>query len=222
MNVECDAAAKRHLEEGLRPTTAPSLESGMKAGLVLDNHIVSTKMSEQVTLARHRPRMLQYVQTKFNWTEEQATSEVNWRVLGRAKKSLKLPDSIRYSKLLFDWLNVGSQKQKFREEPHCPCCNAEMEDFMHLYSCNHPDIQEAVDTALIEITSTLVKEGLKSQVYTAFTNMLYTSTNRQPPSNLEITCPSILHVMEDQISLGPRPGSYLAWFPFCKMAWSTP
>lgn len=61
LNVECDAAAKSHLEEGLRPTKPTSLESGMKAGLVLDNHVVTTKMSEQVTLALHRPRMLSYI-----------------------------------------------------------------------------------------------------------------------------------------------------------------
>ena len=174
----------------------------MKAGLVLDNHIVTTKMSEQITLARHRPRMIAYVQKKFDWTEEQAISSVNWRVIGRAKKSLKLPDSIRYSKLLFDWLNVGAQKQKFGDDPHCPCCNADMENQLHLYSCSHPEMKDAVETALIEITSSLVKEGLKSQIYTAFTNMLYISTGRQPPSNLEITCPSILQAMEDQNSLG--------------------
>ena len=167
-----------------------------------------------------------YVRKKYDWTDEQANQHNNWRVLGRAKQSLKLNDSIWTSKLLFDWLNVGSQKQKFGESSKCPCCDADVEDQMHLYTCNHPEMKEAVDTSLIEITSTLVKEGLTSPVYTAFVSMLYQSTGRIPPSNVPLTSPLIHQVMDEQEKLGKasilRGFHSVKWLKLLRETWVPP
>jgi hypothetical protein len=59
--------------------------------------------------------MLAYADDKSGWTDNQAIATVNWRAIGRAKKSLKLSPSVRAKKMMYDWLNVGSQKKKWAE-----------------------------------------------------------------------------------------------------------
>jgi hypothetical protein len=53
---------------------------------------------------------------------------VNWRAIGRAKKRLKLSPSVRTTKMMYEWLNVGSQKKKMGGDGICPCCGIEEED----------------------------------------------------------------------------------------------
>ena len=71
LNIECDSAAKVHIQDGLHPTKPPKLTKGMKAALVLDNHIITTNMDDQVKESIHRLRLFAYAADKMGWTDEQ-------------------------------------------------------------------------------------------------------------------------------------------------------
>jgi hypothetical protein len=65
--------------------------------------------------------MLNYIADNFEWTDAQ-TRCVNYPAIGTAKKRLSDARSIRTSKFMHGWLNIGTQKEKFGEDPTCLCC----------------------------------------------------------------------------------------------------
>ena len=115
LNVNCDKAAKLHLREGTKPNQPPKPIAGSKAMLYLGGYMVTTDINQQIWMAGQSRKMLAYAADKFGWTDNQAIATVNWRAIGRAKRSLKLSPSVRATKMMYDWLNVGSQKKKWVE-----------------------------------------------------------------------------------------------------------
>ena len=202
MNVLCDSEAKESMEEGLRPPYKVKLSDGVKAELVLGNHIVTNNLSEQIHLALHRPRLHAYAIKKYGWTEEQVRDIVNWKCLGLFKRTLKIHESVRHSKMIWGWLNVGDQKMKFGGDGRCPCCGDAIESQLHLYSCTHPDMSDAFYAGVAEITSNLVKEGITSQVYTSFVTALCEASGRIPQDDFEVTDARCHTTVQCQETLG--------------------
>ena len=116
--------------------------------------MVTTQMNEQIQYAAQAPEMIKYICKVHEWTEDQFKS-INMRGVGRAKKRLTLYQSIRTSKMMFDWLNVGKQKQKMHQDGTCPCCGETTEDWEHLYHCSNEKMQ-----------TTLTSEGGKAEEQT--------------------------------------------------------
>ena len=55
----------------------------------------------------------------------------------------------------------------------CPCYyGEELEDQIHLYHCNDMEMQKAFREAIATAKSTLVKDGVPSDVYIAFIAMM--------------------------------------------------
>ena len=124
LNIQCDLAAKECLKNCMKPTKrAPPLE-GAKATLYLGTNIVTAEMSEQIHYAAEAPAMMTHIQYHLRRTNE-TVQEINWRIIGRAKKRLKLHESIRIMKMMYGWLNIGTQKQKMGQIDVCPCCGKE-------------------------------------------------------------------------------------------------
>ena len=96
--------------------------------------MVTTEMKEQIQYAAQLPQMKKYIKKMFRCTEE-AFEEINWGALGRAKKRLKLHQSIRTSKMIYGWLNIGVQKKYMGQDSTCPCCGNATETQIHLYRC---------------------------------------------------------------------------------------
>jgi hypothetical protein len=75
--------------------------------------------------------MAEYIKDKFEWTGIQYES-VNWQVNGAGMKRLPLHQAIRISKMYWNLLNLGCQKQKLGSDLMCPCCGRREEDFLHM------------------------------------------------------------------------------------------
>jgi hypothetical protein len=65
-------------------------------------------------------------------------------------------------------------------------CGTEEEDQLHLYRCTDKRMQECMATNIASLNSKLVKEGIITPVYTAFTNSICMAANRPPLSNYKI------------------------------------
>ena len=176
LNIDCDHAAKQYMKEGTKPPGPPKPIKGMKATLYLGDNIVTTKMNEQIQLASQTTKMMAYVADKFDWTDDQTRTTVNWRAIGQAKRRLDLYRSIRTSKMMYGWLNTGRQKKKLGGDHLCPCCGSEEEDQHHLYLCKNAEMQATLKASISTLTTKLVKEGLTTPVYTAFINAINKST----------------------------------------------
>jgi hypothetical protein len=226
LNIDCDAAAKMHLKEGIKPNFTPTPIAGSKASLCLGGHIVTTDMDNQIRMAGQSKRMLEYAADKFGWTDNQAQATVNWRAIGRAKRRLKLSQSIRTSKMMYDWLNVGSQKAKMGGDGTCPCCGSAEEDQLHLYRCSNDKMQATLHDSLTTTQSKLVREGIISPIYTAFINGICEVAQKQPISNYEIEDEDVQRCIESQEMLGPesilRGFHHIDWLQLLRDKWVKP
>ena len=102
--------------------------------------------------------------------------------MGQAKERLKLNKSIRISKFMHEWLNVGKQKHKINPliyDGKCPCCGQE-EDQNHMFQCTNQVMRETAETGLKAIEAKLYKENVPIPVRLGFVDELRkaTQTNR--------------------------------------------
>jgi hypothetical protein len=202
LNIACDAAAKKCMRDSAHPTTRPKPLEGAQATFYFGNTMVTTDMKAQIQFASQAPRMRAYICERLEWTDSQY-STVNWSTLGRAKKRLKLHESIRITKMLYENLNVGKQKQMMGQDGTCPCCGLEIEDQMHLYQCSNEEMTNAFNDAIKTIKSTLVKDGIPSDVYNAYIHALRSAARRDHPNSTYIGPQSteIFEMLEQQCEL---------------------
>ena len=202
LNIACDLAAKDCLQNSIKPSKrAPPLE-GSGATLYLGHNMVTTAMKEQIHYAVHAPAMKKHVQDHLKRTSE-TVEEINWRVIGRAKKRLKLHESIRMTKMMYGWLNIGTQKQKMGQIETCPCCGLETETQHHLYLCTNENMRNTLEESIKKAKSKLVKDGIPSLVYNEFTEQICLATRTTNPDASYIPQPGrIQEVASMQARLG--------------------
>lgn len=135
LKVDCNKGAKHQMNTRSAPTSRPVPVPlpDPKATLYIGNNMVTTDFNEQIQYAAQAPKMFDYIANKFGWTDPQV-STVNWKGFGRTKDRLDHFRSIRTSKWVFEWLNVGSQKEKMGQDGTCPCCGIGIEDYFLLAS----------------------------------------------------------------------------------------
>jgi hypothetical protein len=106
--------------------------------------------------------------------------------------------------MLYENLNVGKQKQMMGQDGTCPCCGLEMEDQMHLYQCSNKEMTNAFNDAIKIIKSTLVKDGISSDVYNAYIHALCSAARRNHPDSTYTSPKSneIYEILEQQSTLG--------------------
>jgi ribonuclease HI len=188
LNVDCDKAAKEFLQNNTKPPCTIKPLQGMHATLYLGGQPVTTEINKQIQFAAQSKLMLEYIADKFQWTDAQAATTVNWRALGLAKRRMRIYRSVRTTKMLYSWLNVGTQKGKMGEDSTCPCCGIETEDQLHMYQCQDERVTQNLDAAIASFQSKLVKDGLTTPTYTAIVNMVCQAAHRPPLSTYNIEC----------------------------------
>ena len=146
--------------------------------LYFGNNMVTTEMNEQIAYAAHAENQFEYIRKIFEWTDAQTTT-INWKAIGLAKKRLKLHESIRISKMMHEWLNVGKQKGRMGQHDQCPCCGLETEDQTHLYHCTHTDMMNAKELALDDIAKRLTDANVPKMVIICFLDLLRRSTHSE-------------------------------------------
>ena len=200
--------------------------AGMQATLYLGGHPVTTELNKQIQLATQTERMMNYVADKFMWTDNQTRATVNWRAMGIGKKRLKLHQSIRITKMLYEWTNVGKQKGKMGEDDTCPCCGKEKEDQLHLYRCTNEAMQECITNAISQFQTKMVKEGFTTPVYTAIIQLICKASNKPTITNHDITCENTLACIEAQECLGTeaflRGFHHVDWIKLLRDTWIPP
>ena len=226
LNVDCDKAAKQHLKEGTRPNQDDKPLAGSNATLYLGGHMVTTEINEQIKMAGKAKEVLAYAADKFGWTDNQATATINWRAVERAKKRLDLSSSVRTTKFMYGWLNVGRQKGKMGEDHICPCCGLEEEDQLHLYRCTDERMRECITTSIATLNTKLVNDGITTPVYTAFINSICMAANKPPLSTYEIEDERALQCIDSQEMLGLesilRGFHHVDWLTLLRDTWVPP
>ena len=128
--------------------------------------------------------------------------------------------------MMYEWLNVGSQKKKMGGDGICPCCGIEEEDQLHLYRCTDDRMQSTLKESLASTNSKLVKEGLASPVYTAFMNSVCEAIGQSPLSSFEMEDAEAIRCIDSQEALGqesiPRGFHHIDWLHLLRDKWVNP
>ena len=109
LNVDCNRLAKKTMRASTTPTEKKQAREGHRATLYIDDKEVITKFDEQIQYAVHSKSMFQYLCERHEWVDGQL-STINWKAIGLIKNRLSKDQSIRTSKMMHTWLNLGHQK----------------------------------------------------------------------------------------------------------------
>ena len=224
LNIECDVDAKEFMKGMTYSAIKPLPTEGAGAILYLGTNMVTTKMEEQIKYAAHAKQQFTYLRKKYEWTDSQL-STVNWDAVGAAKRRLKKDASTRITKMMHEWLNLGSQKKKMGQDDMCPCCGCEVEDQLHLYQCQHVEMIEAKENALDQNATRLIKDHLPPAIVTTFNNLTHSAVKseriRKP-----IACNTAWEAGEAQLTLGSmallRGHHHVDWVPAIKETFRRP
>lgn len=167
LNVDCDTGAKHIMQNGNFNGPRPEPLSGAGAMLYFGTDMVTTEMNEQIAYAVHAKDQFEYLHGLYEWTDAQ-TQTINWKAIGWAKERLRRHKSIRISKMMHQWLNVGKQKGRMGKPDQCPCCGKTVEDQTHLYHCDHEEMQTAKEIALDEMATRLSDANVPKMVIICF------------------------------------------------------
>ena len=202
LNILCNKKAKQCMRTSALPTTRPSPFEGANATLYFGMNMVTTELNEQIQYASQAPKMFEYIRERFEWTDRQCSC-TSWKSLGRAKTRLPRHRSIRITKMLYGWLNVGRQKGKMGKEHICPCCGTEEETQLHMYHCTNAKMQDTFRSSLATAMKQWIQDGITTPVFTGFARAICTVAHHDPANaSYDLKCPKTWETMEDQRTLG--------------------
>ena len=72
-------------------------------------------IDKSITEAVNSSATSAYIKYKFTWTNEQY-SYVDWDLIGQVRKSMTKNTNFKISKIMYRWINVGSQKQHMMQQ----------------------------------------------------------------------------------------------------------
>eukprot|EP00957_Ditylum_brightwellii_P176782 13466444-Ditylum_brightwellii.AAC.1 len=89
----------------------------------------------------------------------QQIDEIDWDNLGKALAAQKLNTQMQIIKFMHNWLNTGTQKQKFYKDAimSCPVFCLETEKWQHMFNCKHEGSTTLCTLALTKFNSALIK-----------------------------------------------------------------
>jgi hypothetical protein len=127
---------------------------------------------------------------------------VNWTAIGRKKKRLRREQSIRTSKMMYEWTNVGKQKAKMGKDETCPCCGIAVEDQLHLYQCENEKMTTAFYEGLDNLQKTMRDAEIPAKVFVSISNIICKASKCQKINKFDVQCEATLETAEQQMNLG--------------------
>ena len=183
----------------------------------LNNKLITSRLEEGIQSARYSEEMHDYIRERFEWTDQQ-TSMINWRAVGLAKKRLTHDRSIRISKMMHNWLNVGHQKERIHgsaTDALCPCCGIKHEDQDHMFQCQSESTRKAVNTGIAAMKKALQRDNVPPAISIAFINRVKQATSNDGVRET-VQCPHARCAGDAQDTLGTmailRGHHHREWF----------
>lgn len=133
LNIEMDALAAKGL---LLPQTKRAIYSHTVGGFYDNEGKLATNLSKFLYKTINGPTIFEYIGRKFNW-EREDLDKIDWDALGQVLAAYSQHQRNKTIQLMYDWQNVGEQKEKFHQaDGKCPGCD-EHEYHMHYLECTN-------------------------------------------------------------------------------------
>ena len=102
-------------------------------------------------------------------------SSISWKAICLIKNRLSKNQSIKTTKIMHNWLNVGRQKAKIERNEEacaCPCCGDAHEDQDHIYQCDHAKMKQTVHESIAKMEKVFLVENMPPDVTVVFTRLV--------------------------------------------------
>jgi hypothetical protein len=92
--------------------------------------------------------------TKWDMT---TLNGMDWSAMERALHNCPRPARVKYTKIMFELNQANYLNNKYyNTTPNCPCCNAAIETFKHVLSCDSDSVKSLHQSTLETLTQALV------------------------------------------------------------------
>jgi hypothetical protein len=169
LNVLCDRMATAHMQrQAIQPSectlSSPLLPRTLNVEVRHGTQVISAhyvpRLRECIVSTRHRD----FLQAKFKWSD-QVWAYVAWDSFKTCARKPALAHPVSRSKVVHNWLNLGSQRFKFgtggaslEVARCCPYCKEE-EDFKHMLTCRDLRALKFRYDAMLPLSKVLNAEG---------------------------------------------------------------
>eukprot|EP00957_Ditylum_brightwellii_P184683 14065493-Ditylum_brightwellii.AAC.1 len=116
----------------MTPSSKPALLQSCPASLVIDRVHATANIQQLIRDHSTSFNLSRYIMWHTGLTL-QRMDEIDWENLGKALAAQKLNTQILIIKFMHNWMNTGTQKQKFYKDAVmlCPICCSETETWQH-------------------------------------------------------------------------------------------
>ena len=193
VNVLCDRMATRHMNvhRGGAWSSRQNYSETRNQPVILSfqrqripSHYIE-RLRDSISSDAHRT----YLQQRYRW-DDFVWSTIAWEPLySIGRRTRQKPCFANRSKLIHNWLNLGSQRSKFHSQSsttskQCPYC-CQDENFIHLLTCSDPRAKKCRFLA-----TTNLRKGLRSFPGGSTLLLLINSWIRQPEHPLAVQAPT--------------------------------
>jgi hypothetical protein len=143
----------------LPPTECCIADSlNLSAELIINNKKVSSDLTTNIRSAYATPKLWEYYQDKFNWTQE-CIQSIDWTSHGNALNTLRSRQKKTIIQFNHCWLplNTSHSLQATDTARLCPYCTQTDETHQHYLSCNHPTTKHTWSTNIQQLQDRIQK-----------------------------------------------------------------
>ena len=173
-NDWCDREAEQEREEHQLPAQICYMESAC-IYLRTPTTLITASSSKAIYDMKTRPAAEEYVCKKLGLTKE-VYKCVHWEALGNYFKTLAISQKVKVMKYIYDWQNVGTQKQLHQwieeDEYMCPYKCGKKETPMHYLTCSKSFDKMSI-MCMEAINKWMLRVRTSNKVRSQLMNILY-------------------------------------------------
>jgi hypothetical protein len=186
-NDWCDKECEKE-RETQHLSTQTCFMAPAKIYLRTSTTLITASAYKAIYEKKTHPAATIYVREKLGLTGQEMDS-INWEAMGHYIDNLAISQRVKVMKLIYDWQNVGMQKQLHQwadeEEYLCPYNCGHIEDHMHYASCK-AGIDKMSIMCLEAINKWMIRVRTKNKIRTELMNIFYNELPVQRPGLREV------------------------------------
>ena len=149
INIEMDRMAQQKMEKHRNPFSTTHRRPMYKHTVInfySDQGIQIGNIKQYILQTTNGPKLKKYIESKYGWTLEQQNT-INWRALETVLKKQTSTRQTRLAQLMYNWQNVGTQKEKIDSSGNkCPTNCGEVETPSHYLQCSNKSMSKERQT----------------------------------------------------------------------------
>ena len=184
INIEMDREARKKMDTHQNPystTHRRPMYSQSIINFYTTQGIMIGDIKQYMLDTRNGPKLQRYITKKYGWNQMDQ-QQINWKALEEALKKQTTTRQTRLTQLMYNWQNVGTQKEKIESsDSSCPTNCGEIETPCHYLECKNESMLKErhiqQQAFLHKMDKTQTHPGIKISMIRIMNNEWTSNTN---------------------------------------------